>query len=60
MPRGVKRPDIVKKNIDVCFVVIGIKDVWSQIDTLDVTKFIFDILYVDRLNVQVFCKNSFF
>ena len=33
---------------------------WSQIYTLDVTKFKFIILFVDSLNVQVFCKNSLF
>ena len=29
VPRGVKMPDIVKKNY-VCLVVIGIKDVWKM------------------------------
>ena len=43
---GVKRPDIVKEN--------G----WSQVYTLDVTKLKF--LNVDRLNGQVFYKNTFF
>ena len=60
---GVKRSDIVKKKI-VCLVVIVQKsDVfgkWSKIYTLDVTKFKFNILSVDRHNVQVFCKNSLF
>ena len=34
---------------------------WSQIYTLDVTKFIcIHHIFVDRLNVEVFCKNSIF
>ena len=36
------------------------KDALCQIYTLDVRKLKFNILFVDRFNVQVFCKNSFF
>ena len=62
VPRGVKRPDIVKEILMFALWSLESKmfGKWSQIYTLDVTKFKFNILFVDRLNVQVFCKNSFF
>ena len=51
-----------KFAIVVCRVVISqrwfVK--WIQIHSLDVTKYKLNILFVDRLNVKVFRKNSFF
>ena len=61
--RGIKRPDIVKK-IDVCLVVIGIKDVWKMEPNLHTRcnkiKIFKKYFIVDRLNVQMFCKKAFF
>ena len=57
--RGVKRPDIVKEILPCGH--------WNQRcleneanNTLDVTKFKFNNLFVDRFNVQMFCKNNLF
>ena len=63
--RGVKRLDIVKENLLLLFAVWSLKyqrwfGKWSQIHSLDVTKYKLNILFVDRLNVMVFLKNSFF
>ena len=62
VPRGVRRPDIAKEIL--LFALWSLDSAlvgkWSQIYTLDVTTFKFNILFVDRLEVQVFCKNSFF
>ena len=56
--RGVKRPDIAKEIL--MFALWSLESEifgkWSKINTLDVTKFMF----IDRLNVQVLCKNSLF
>ena len=52
-----KKVNYCERNFDACLVVIGIKDVW--IYTSDVTKFIFSIPLVDRLNVQVFLRIPF-
>ena len=57
-----KKPRYCERNFDVFLVVIGINDVWKMESNLHmvVTKFKFNILFVNRLNVQVFCKNSMF
>ena len=63
VPCGVKRPDIVKENLmfSLRSLESEIFEKWSQIYTLDVTKFIcIHHIFVDRLNVQVFCKNSIY
>ena len=62
MPRGVKRPDIVKEILMFALWSLESKmfGKWSQIYTLDVTKFKFNILFVDRLNIQVFIRTAFF
>ena len=53
-----KKARYCERNFDVCFVVIGIGKFGklNQIYKLDVTKFKFNILFVDILKVQVFCK----
>ena len=62
VPRGVKRHDIVKEIL--MFALWSLESEifgkWSQIYTLDVTKFKFNVLIVDRLYVQVFCKKQSF
>ena len=35
-------------------------EIWNKIYTLDVTKFQFNILFVDIINVQVFVKKTIF
>ena len=59
---GVKRPDIVKEILMFAFWSLESKmfGKWSQINTVDVTKFKFNNLFVDRFNVQMFCKNNLF
>ena len=59
--RGIKRPDIVKEILVFALWSLESKmfGKWSQFYTLDVTKFKFNILFVDRLNKQVFCKSIF-
>ena len=54
LPHGVKRPDIVK---EIFLVVIGIEDVWKMEPNLQIgcQKSKFNIHFVDRLNVLVFC-----
>ena len=50
-------------NFDVCLVDIGIKDVWNVVPNLHIGYqffFKFNILFVERINVNVFCKNSLF
>ena len=53
--------DIVKEILifDLWSLESKMFEKWSQIYTLDVTKFKFNILFVDRLKVQVVCKNIF-
>ena len=62
VPRGVNMPDIVKEMLMFALWLLESKMFWKwiQIYTLDVTQFKFNILFVDRLNVQVFCNNSLF
>ena len=62
VPRGVKRKNVVKEALnDVCRLVIRITmEIWNKIYTLDVTKFQFNILFVDIINVQVFVKKQSF
>ena len=62
VPRGVKRQDIVKEILmfALCSLESKMFGKWCRIYKLDVTKFTFNILFVDRLNVHVFCKNSLF
>ena len=65
VPCGVKKPDIVKEILMLALWSLEseIFEKWSQIYTLDFTKFIYiHHIFVDRLNVhvQVFCKNSLF
>ena len=61
VPRGVKRPDIVKEFLMFALWSLESKmfGKWSEIYSLDVKKFKLNNFF-DRLNVQVFCKNRFF
>ena len=51
-----KKARYCERNVDVCLVVIGIGKFGklNQIYKLDVTKFKFNILFVDILKVQEF------
>ena len=61
VPRSLIRPNVVKEILMFAWSLeSNMSGKWSQIYTFDVTKFKFNNFYADRLNVQVFCKNSFF
>ena len=60
MASGVKMPNIVKEMLMFALWSLESKIFGKLSHTLDVIKFKFNILFVDRLNVHVFCKNSLF
>ena len=61
VPQGVKRPAIVKEILMFALWSFESKmfEKWSEIYTLDVTKFEQYFFVVDRLNVKVFCMPFF-